>query len=1270
MKNKFLSLPWKKYFLRLLIVTGVTFLISTLALITPFGQRSFFKVIDFFSSNLTIQQVSGDLYSGLKIDNFNYRGTNQIKFQKAYIKINGKCILNNSFCLEDFTLNNFKFKNPTTEIKLNRFNTKLTKSNKKLIIEPTLVKDLIISITSNSDEEISSSESDKTPEKIEKEWREVEKILSQQLIHLNNITLPFDIKLKEFLVDNFHFQQSPKSYDQFNITTLKLIGETTNKNNIKLSELSIISPILKINAHGNITTNGNYPFNLSLQGSFEELDPNHYLYDVDWTHLFLSQKNTIDAELWGGLNQITNVKVHATGSLPVDIQGSIELTKPQMPYKAKVKAQYIQYPFDFRAKNPYKFKNVEVDGGGDLINYYGKVTGTFINHSEDISVDAFAKGNISSIEIPKFFAKSTKVNAQASLKGDISWRHDLTWHGHLETKNLDVKKYVLTNIPLLDKFNKTNKFNAIVTGVISNNGSYSSKKWFLTSPKIDIHGLASNKPFDLKTTFSLGSNGVDIPKFLLNYFKNNVDLKVKWDKNIYINSQIDAPDLSGLIPNLKANIKGNFYFNKNPNTVESKGDFVAKNIIFNQIKLAKLKLGSNFDYRHQSKVKLNLELENLSIKNIDFNRLNLDIDGLQKDHLIKLNFSGKSLSGNMLLNGNLNSKNSKWQGVLKQANIKSLLGNWVPDKNISSTYLINQEKITISPHCWRANNAEFCFSEPLILGKQGSIVFNLKNMGLSLFNQFIAPQQIDGRLSGSGAIKWKDKMEGNLKLGGNKIKFRQYIGTKALWLLIPSISITSEIKNSNFKNHVFFDLYNHRAKNKLSNFDLNFNINGLSNNKKLSGGLNLNNFSLSIFNDLFKTNEYINGDLTANLKFGGSLTRPELFGNINLKDANTNIKTIPFDVSKAGLNFNFHGNSGNLNGEISSDKSTMSITGDVSWKNLPNYLANLNIKANEFFLNIPMSPSKVELKVSPNITLSTNNEHLNISGTLGIPWANVLIKGLPDTGVSTSSDLVILDGPNKTKPNELLAIAKTGKTLSGFKIISDLKITLGDNINFKAYGLNTALSGELHLTKQRDTLGLYGKINLNKGTFKAYGQNLFIRNGYVGFSGLPTRPILNINAIRNPDEMENSDITAGLYITGYANKPKVKVYTIPATSEEDALSYLLTGRGLDSGDDIGSKGSVGAALLSIGLSQTGNVVGRIGEIFGIKNLNVESTGVGEKSQVAVSGYITNRLRFSYGVGLFTGLAELTLRLRLIPHLYLQTVASVDQAVDLFYQFEI
>ena len=94
-----------------------------------------------------------------------------------------------------------------------------------------------------------------------------------------------------------------------------------------------------------------------------------------------------------------------------------------------------------------------------------------------------------------------------------------------------------------------------------------------------------------------------------------------------------------------------------------------------------------------------------------------------------------------------------------------------------------------------------------------------------------------------------------------------------------------------------------------------------------------------------------------------------------------------------------------------------------------------------------------------------------------------------------------------------------------------------------------------------------------------------------------------------------------------------------------------------------------AMLMGLVLDKIGQLLGRIGETFGISDLALDTQGVGDSSQVVVSGKITDDLQVKYGMGIFDSLATLTLRYRLMPRLYLQAVSGMNQAIDLLYQFE-
>lgn len=108
------------------------------------------------------------------------------------------------------------------------------------------------------------------------------------------------------------------------------------------------------------------------------------------------------------------------------------------------------------------------------------------------------------------------------------------------------------------------------------------------------------------------------------------------------------------------------------------------------------------------------------------------------------------------------------------------------------------------------------------------------------------------------------------------------------------------------------------------------------------------------------------------------------------------------------------------------------------------------------------------------------------------------------------------------------------------------------------------------MKQDKGNLGLFGQINLTKGRYASFGQDLLIRKGLISFSGQATQPTLNIEAIRNPETMEDSKITAGVRVIGIADSPEVTIFSEPSKPQDQALSYLLTGRSLESSGEVGS----------------------------------------------------------------------------------------------------
>ena len=544
------------------------------------------------------------------------------------------------------------------------------------------------------------------------------------------------------------------------------------------------------------------------------------------------------------------------------------------------------------------------------------------------------------------------------------------------------------------------------------------------------------------------------------------------------------------------------------------------------------------------------------------------------------------------------------------------------------------------------------------MGVNGDVPFEIKRFDFELVNKILAQELLTGNLTGKGRVAWfSDKpLLAELQLKGNPLSLTQKLDRRTIKLDFPQISLNGNLVNNNLALKSEVNVQN------LGKISTDLTLQDIANGRKLGGSFHIHNLDLSLANQLLANDEKVNGELKANLTLGGNLSAPTLNGSVNLNKLTAKIHDLPFDIKDSELTLYFAGTSSTLKGYLQTADSRLNLSGDANWKNINDWRTRLHAQADQFKVNIP---SMAKLKISPDIEISASPKLLELSGNVDIPWARIAIEALPNSAVAVSSDEVILDGNAPKKLPQTIP----SETKNGMEIRSDLKIKIGDDVSLNAYGLKTHLNGLLSVKQEKGHLGLYGEVNLKNGRYASFGQDLLIRKGLISFVGQPSQPSLNIEAIRNPEAMEDSSITAGIKVTGIATEPNVTIFSEPGMPQDQALSYILTGRSLEDSSDSTSSGSVGAALLGMGLAKTGNVVGGIGKAFGIKDLNLGTQGVGDSSKVVVSGSITPRLQVKYGVGLFDGLAEVTLRYRLLPQLYVQSVSGVNQAFDLLYQFE-
>jgi translocation and assembly module TamB len=302
----------------------------------------------------------------------------------------------------------------------------------------------------------------------------------------------------------------------------------------------------------------------------------------------------------------------------------------------------------------------------------------------------------------------------------------------------------------------------------------------------------------------------------------------------------------------------------------------------------------------------------------------------------------------------------------------------------------------------------------------------------------------------------------------------------------------------------------------------------------------------------------------------------------------------------------------------------------------------------------------VEIFASPDLRVDVALPVIGVTGRVHVPRATLALDVLPAQAIAPSPDAVVHGTERSVRAQPV-------------QFRTAIELTLGDDVRYSGLNLNTAVTGELRLaTEPSASASATGTLRL-AGTYDAYGQTLELERGQLLFSGPLDDPGLDVRAVRmlETTTFGNGVTEAGIELTGTLKQPRTRVFSTPAMSEADALSYLLFGRpmsGSNAGMDTEETSALQTAALSLGLQQALPVVQRIGNTLGLDELTVQSTDT-DAGALMAGKYLSPRVYIRYSYGLFNRIGGFLLRFRVNDRLSIETRSGGQESMDIFYTVE-
>jgi len=370
-------------------------------------------------------------------------------------------------------------------------------------------------------------------------------------------------------------------------------------------------------------------------------------------------------------------------------------------------------------------------------------------------------------------------------------------------------------------------------------------------------------------------------------------------------------------------------------------------------------------------------------------------------------------------------------------------------------------------------------------------------------------------------------------------------------------------------------------------------------------------------------------------------------------------------------------------GSLQADKGKLNIVGKSEpWQE--SRLTEFTLTGDHATL---IDTNKYHVLASPDLRLTLLGSALTVEGRIDVPEAMIKPRG-NDDAIQPSEDIIIVSAKQDTP------------FIPPVTVTSHVLLRLGDNVYFDSGHFKSFVKGQLSINHEPNKLArANGELVLQKGQYIVYGKKLAIKKGRLLFSGNELyNPLLDITAEREVNiiqtrtsqlrlldiasDQEIVDGVVGIHVGGLLDEPNISLYSDPWLPETERLSYLVLGVPSDNASSAQGQILTGAfqeLADSLGFVQEESILGDVGSIAGLDNINLESSSeldretglIQQQTSVVIGKQLTDKLSLDYSVGLLDPTNVLHLRYRLNENWSVQTEADNQGqgGGDLIYSFE-
>lgn len=661
---------------------------------------------------------------------------------------------------------------------------------------------------------------------------------------------------------------------------------------------------------------------------------------------------------------------------------------------------------------------------------------------------------------------------------------------------------------------------------------------------------------------------------------------------------------------------------------------------YRQVRARTLNLDANVGFKGPSE--LTLKVEGLEA-GITIEQLTLSGAGTRESHRATLALSGAEGATQLHFAGG--ERGGIWRGALTDATLAPAQDTpWRLEEPAGMTARL--VGLRLEPACLRSEGSRACFDLDLAAGHQ-RVAFRLREFALRHLRAFLPPEwTVTGTLGGTASLQVRagELAALNVDLAGSAGAIegdgvRLEYGPGVLRVQPEEGRLHGVLEVTPAGGTVHGEVW--------------ITAGGALLDRPMLGDLEVKLPDLSWLPVLSPEIAAAQGSIDADLNVSGTLRGPALDGRLQVADGRVRLATPGIELTDITASFD-RGRDAPLKAHVSAKSGEGQFALDGVLRAMqPKLDGTFTLKGEQVLgFNTP----ELRAWITPDLTLALDGAKARLTGTVTVPRAEITPREISSGGVAPSGDQVLVS-------HDAASAAR------GMQVESEVRVVLGDKVRFDGLGLKTRLEGALTAYDQegRPTTGR-GELRLIGGRYKAYGQDLQIETGRLLFTGGPiTAPAIDFQAFRKPV----AEIKVGLRARGTLEAPEFSLYSEPAMTQEEQLSWLVLGRPLSTTLASAQATQLSGAAASLGLTGGDLLAQQLAPRLGLDEVSVGAKP-GETADLArltIGKYLSPKLFVSYGVGLFQPGHFFRLQYDLSKRFKLVGESGLVQGGDVLYTIE-